>query len=104
MTLRILLGTIPAMEKETRVKNTFSREETEALLTQLIRLSDKDNQPAGRITRLPELPLTILEMAFSYAGLHSRKELAVSDLVLALRHTNLLSREVRDRAEEAFSI
>ncbi len=103
MTLDILLGTIPVIEADTRVKNIFSPEQTHNLLSTLIRLSDTGNQPEGRVTRLPELPLTILEMAFSYAALDSRTELSVSDLIQAVRHTNLLKKEVKIRAAEYFS-
>ncbi|MBQ9156483.1 MAG: ATP-dependent Clp protease ATP-binding subunit [Eubacterium sp.] len=101
-TMEILMGTIPSMEHETQVRNVFTREETEAVLTRLIELSDISNQPTGRITRLPELPLTLLEMAFSYAALDSRQELTRKDLVQAVLHTNLLTKEVRMKAEEYF--
>lgn len=104
MTMKILLGTIPSMEKDTKVRNAFSEELTRDLLNRLICLSDKNNQPSDMITRLPELPLTLLEMAFSYAALSSREKLEISDLVMAVRHTNLLSKEVRMKAEDYFVI
>lgn len=102
MTLEILLGTIPAIEQETQVSNPFSEKETTELLQRLIRLSARGNQPEERQTRLPELPLTLLEMAFSYAALDSRKSLSIEDFILSVRHTNLLSREVRQKAESFF--
>lgn len=102
MTLKILRGTLPSMEVRTRVYNGFSEEETLSVMTTLIRLSDKKNQPEGRITRLPELPLTLLEMAFSYAALESRKTLVIEDIIMAVRHTNLLTKEVRMKAENYF--
>lgn len=102
MTLQILLGTIPAIEQETKVSNPFSEEKTKELLLCLIQLSNRENQPEERQTRLPELPLTLLEMAFSYAALDSRKTLSIKDLVLSVRHTNLLTKEVRQKAEIYF--
>ena len=99
LTLEILTGTIPSMEEETRVINPFEQEQTKELLTALITLSDRKNQPVGRLTRLPELPLSILEMAFSYAALYGAKELAREHLILAIKHTNLLSKEIRMKAE-----
>lgn len=101
-TIRILEGTIPSIEYETKVKNTFSAEETRQLMEILINLSDKKNQPADRRTRRPELPLTLLEMAFSYAALHSRDHVERTDFVSAVRHTNLLRQDVRRKAEEYF--
>lgn len=102
-TIRILEGTIPSIEYETNVKNTFSAGETRQLMEILISLSDEKYQPADRRTRRPELPLTLLEMAFSYAALHSRGHVEQTDFVSAVRHTNLLRQDVRRKAEEYFS-
>ena len=100
LTLKILTGTIPSIEQETKVTNPFDEEKTRALLTTLIRLSDRKNQPENRITHLPELPLSILEMAFSYAALYSRDELSVTDLIRAVEHTNLLKKDIRMHAQD----
>lgn len=102
VTLRILTGTLPSIEHATKGKLTCSEEETRRLLQVLIHLSDPVFQPEDRRTRRPELPLTLLEMAFSYAALESRETVTVKDFVNAVRHTNLLKRTVKDRAEEYF--
>lgn len=101
-TLRILLGTIPAVEYETKVRNAFSQEVTIQILRTLIRLSSEDYQPQDKRTRRPELPLTLLEIAFSYAALQSRDTVSRDDFISAVRHSNLLKAEVKNSAEQYF--
>ena len=102
MTLQILKETLPSVEYETRVKNTFSAEKTNVILRTLIDLSTPENQPEDRRTRLPELPLTLMEIAFSYAALDSRTTVSQQDFAQAVRHTNLLKKEIRLKAEQYF--
>lgn len=102
-TLRILLGTIPAVEHETKVKNAFSEDKTIQILKTLIMLSSEKYQPLDKRTRKPELPLTLLEMAFSYAALQSRDTVSLDDFISAVRHSNLIKSEVKGKAEQYFS-
>lgn len=102
VTLDILIGTIPSIEYETKVKNHFSEEKLKQLLQILIQLSSVEYQPEDHRTRCPELPLTLLEMAFSYAALHSKEFISLEDFICAVRHTNLLKKEIRMHAEQYF--
>ena len=102
MTIEILKGTLPTIEYETKVKNPFSPTETIELLHTLVALSVPENQPEDRHTRRPELPLTLLEMAYSYAALDSRTTVSRKDFSRSVRHTNLLKKEIRTQAESFF--
>lgn len=95
LTLSILTGSIPAIEYETKVKNTFSAQDTEKLLRTLIAVSAPEYQAENQNTRRPELPLTLLEMAFSYAALIEKEYLTCEDIEKAVRHSNRLKKEVR---------
>ena len=95
LTLSILTGSIPAIEYETKVKNAFSTEDTEKILRALITISAPENQPETQTTKRPELPLTLLEMAFSYAALNERNVLSYEDVEQAVRHSNRLKKEYR---------
>ena len=95
LTLSILTGSIPAIEYETKVKNAFSTEDTEKILRALITISAPENQPETQTTKRPELPLTLLEMAFSYAALNERNILSHEDVEQAVRHSNRLKKEYR---------
>lgn len=95
LTLSILTGSIPAIEYETKVKNVFSTENTEKILRALITISAPENQPETQTTKRPELPLTLLEMAFSYAALNEKNELSYEDVEQAVRHSNRLKKEYR---------
>lgn len=95
LTLSILTGSIPAIEYTTKVKNGFSTQDTEKLLRTLISISAPQNQPETQPTKLPELPLTLLEMAFSYAALNEREFLSCEDIEKAVRHSNRLKKEIR---------
>ncbi len=95
MTMNILLGTIPSIEYETKVHSHLEDREMQCCLKSLILISTPENQPAGQETRLPELPLSILEMAYSYAALHRRDYLEKEDFIRAVRHSNRLTKEAR---------
>ena len=95
LTLSILLGSIPSIEYETKVHNTFSSDTTEKILRTLIAVSAPENQPEDLSTKRPELPLTLLEMAFSYAALNERISLSVQDINQAVQHSNRLRKEIR---------
>ena len=95
LTLSILYGSIPAIEYETKVHNAFSSDTTEKILRTLIAISSPENQPEDQSTKRPELPLTLLEMAFSYAALNERTTLSKQDIIQAIRHSNRLRKEIR---------
>ena len=95
LTLSILYGSIPAIEYETKVHNAFSSDTTEKILRTLIAISSPENQPEDQSTKRPELPLTLLEMAFSYAALNERTTLSKQDITQAIRHSNRLRKEIR---------
>ncbi|MFQ9748405.1 MAG: hypothetical protein ACLRYY_05300 [Anaerobutyricum soehngenii] len=54
-----------------------------------------ENQPEDQSTKRPELPLTLLEMAFSYAALNEQETLSKQDIIQAIRHSNRLRKEIR---------
>lgn len=95
LTLSILNGSIPSIEYETKVKNIFSADTTEQILRTLISISIPENQPDDQPTNRPELPLTLLEMAFSYAALSGKTALSYEDIEQAVRHSNRLKKEIR---------
>ena len=102
MTLEIMKGSIPSIEHDTKVKNRFSEEDTDRCLRALIRISAPENQPEGQLTRLPELPLSILEMAFAYAALNRRQELSPDDIKLAIQRSSRLTKEIRTKIDTYF--
>ena len=100
--LEIMEGSIPAISHATKVTNLFSREDTIRLLNILLEISSPDNQPDDLKTRWPELPLSLLEMAFSYAALASREVLQVEDFIHAVSHSNRLKNSVKKNAGKYF--
>ena len=100
--LEIMEGSIPAISQATKVMNPFSREDTRRLLSILLDISTIENQPEDLKTRWPELPLSLLEMAFSYAALASRQSLQVEDFIHAVSHSNRLKNSVKKDAGKYF--
>ncbi len=100
--LEIMEGSIPAISKATNVRNPFSPQDTRRLLTILLDISTPDNQPEDLKTRWPELPLSLLEMAFSYAALASRQIVQVEDFIHAVSHSNRLKKSVKRDAGKYF--
>ena len=95
LTLSILSGSIPSIEYETKVKNTFSANTPERILRTLISISMPENQPDDQPAKRPELPLTLLEMAFSYAALSGKTALSCEYIEQAVHHSNRLRKEIR---------
>ena len=95
LTLSIVSGSIPSIEYETKVKNTFSANTTERILRTLISISMPENQPDDQPAKRPELPLTLLEMAFSYAALSGKTALSCEYIEQAVHHSNRLRKEIR---------
>ncbi|MBR5047289.1 MAG: ATP-dependent Clp protease ATP-binding subunit, partial [Eubacterium sp.] len=102
--MEILEGSIPSISQATRVNNPFSEEETRRFLTILLDISLPDNQPEDLKTRWPELPLSLLEMAFSYAALASRDSLREEDFIRAVAHSNRLKNSVKKDAGKYFVV
>lgn len=94
-TKKILNGSIPRIEQETGVQYKFNPDETNIVLTHLIETSAKENQNSLFITSRPELPLTLLQIAFSYAALSSSKNLRVEDLYNSIYYEDKLNTEKR---------
>ena len=67
-----------------RHRHLQSEEGTSLVKSKLIR---------DQSTKRPELPLTLLEMAFSYAALNERTTLSKQDIIQAIRHSNRLRKE-----------
>ncbi len=97
MTLQILEESIPMIEHDTRVRNAFDRGETRIILKKLIEICDKKYQIEETMQNRPELPLTLLEMAFSYAALESRDTFSREDLVQAVKNSSCLKSECREQ-------
>lgn len=102
MVYDILVGTIPSIEQETKVRSSFDTPEMKAILERFIALSAAENQLEDHVTRMPELPLTLLEMAYSYAALDSRDDLSLEDCINSVRHSNQLKKDIRRKAAQYF--
>lgn len=98
VTKDILKGTIPLIENQTRVLYPFNEDTTNVVLHHLIEVSNRENQNSLFITSRPELPLTLLEMAFSYAALNSSKYLREEDIVNAIYYEERLSKDKREES------
>ena len=97
-TKKILVGSIPYYIEKTGVEYNFNDGDTDILMNHIIDSSDVENQKPDFITKRPEMPLTILEMAFSYAVLESSKELRVEDLYNSIYNEYKLKPEVREES------
>ena len=98
VTKDILKGTIPLIENQTRVLYPFNEDTTNVVLHHLIEVSNRENQNSLFMISRPELPLTLLEMAFSYAALNSSKYLREEDIVNAIYYEERL---LKDKREES---
>lgn len=94
-TISILYDTIPQMEALTLVKNDFSKDTMYKIINYIVKICDIKNQDPNLLLRRPELPLTILEMAFSYSALRSTDKVSLEDFINSILITPSLDKEKR---------
>lgn len=79
-TIRIMMGTLPKIEKQTGAKLKYSYYMQTAIMTFYVDLTSEYRRVYELGSRYPDCSLTILKQAFSYAVFDNRKEVNILDV------------------------
>ncbi len=84
-TVKILMGTIPKMEKQTGVKVKYNSYVTELLVKAIVSATSEFKRVYGIAAMYPDVALSVLSQAFSTALYNNKKEADVSDFYMAIK-------------------
>ena len=86
-TVGILMGTLPKIEKKTGAKLLYSPFVQEKIMTFLTELTSEYRRIYEIGSRYPDIALTLLQQAFSYAVFDNRNEVNIFDIQKAIQNT-----------------
>jgi len=93
-TVKILLGTIPKLEHKTGAKMKYTPFIQEKIMQFIVDLTSEYRRVYEFSARYPDISLTILQQAFSYAIFDNRKEVTIRDVKKAIGNTKLVYPDV----------
>lgn len=102
LTIQIMVGTLPKIEKETGVKLNYSSYEIELLLSFLTDMTSQYKRVYEINTRYPDCALTLLKQVFSFAQFDNRNVINMMDFENAIMGTHLVYQDVKDKEIESF--
>ena len=84
-TTKILMGSIPKMEKQTGVKIKYNEYVTELLVRAIVSATSEFKRVYGLAAMYPDVALSVLSQVFSTALYNNKKEADVSDFYNAIK-------------------
>lgn len=84
-TVKILMGTLPKIEKQTGAKFKYNEYVTEQLITSIVSATSEFKRVYGLAAMYPDVSLSILTQAFSYALFDNRELVEVIDVYNAIK-------------------
>lgn len=86
-TVAILLGTLPKIEKKTGAKLLYSPFVQQKIMTFITELTSEYKRIYEIGSRYPDIALTLLQQAFSYAVFDNRDQVNIHDIKKAIQNT-----------------
>ena len=93
-TIKILTGTLPKFEKKTGAKMKYTPFIQEKIMAFIVDLTSEFKRVYEFSVRYPDVALTILQQAFSYAVFDNKKEVDIRDVKKAIQNTKLVYPDV----------
>ena len=93
-TIKILTGTLPKFENKTGVKMKYTPFIQEKIMAFIVDLTSEFKRVYEFSARYPDVALTIVQQAFSYAAFDNRKEVDIRDFKKAIQNTKLVYPDV----------
>lgn len=84
-TVKILMGTIPKLEKQTGVKMKYNEYVTGLLVKAVVSATSEFKRVYGIAAMYPDVALSVLSQAFSTALYYNKKEVDVEDFYTAIK-------------------
>ena len=86
-TIKILMGTFPKIEKKTGVKLKYTPFVQQQIMGFIVDFTSEFKRVYEIGSRYPDIALTLLQQAFSYAVFDNRKEVTINDIQKALENS-----------------
>lgn len=93
-TIEIMMGTLPKLEKTTGVMMKYAKYTKELIMGFLVDCTDEYKRVYEINSRYPDVSLTLLKSAFSFAVYDNRKEVTIFDFEKAIESTKLVYPDV----------
>lgn len=94
MVIQIMMGTYPKFEKKMGLKLKYTDFIKETIMTFITDATSEFKRVYETSVRYPDIALTILQQAFSYAAFDNRKEVTIRDIRKAIQTTKLIYPDV----------
>ena len=102
--VKVLLGTIPKFEKKMGVKMGYTDFQQEKLYEWVVKHTVEENRIYEVQNRYPDICLTIISSAFSYALFENAPEVKIRHFYLAMKNTNTIYPDRIAKALEDFKV
>ena len=93
-TIKILMGTIPKIEKNTGAKLKYSRYVQSEIMAFIVDITSEYKRVYGVGSRYPDICLTLLSQAFSHAIFDNRNEVDINDIRDAISNSKSIYPDV----------
>ena len=103
-TVRILIGTLPKIEKNTGAKLKYSDFIKVEIMTFIVDITSEYKRVYGIGSRYPDICLTLLSQAFSQAVFNKRNEVNILDIRNAIKNSKNIYQDVIDKELKNFDI
>lgn len=102
--VKVLMGTYPKFEKEMGVKFKYTIFQLERIFKWIVDNTTEYKRIYEVQNRYPDICLTIVSSAFSYAVFENSPYVTYSHLYLAMKNTNTIYNDAKDAAIEDFKV
>ena len=102
--VKILMGTIPKLEKQIGVKINYQPFVTEKIMAFIVNMTDEYKRVYEIASRYPDICLTIVANAFTYALYDNRKIVSIKDFYKAICNAKNIYEDVKVKEIENFKV
>ena len=93
-TIKILVGTLPKFEKKLNVRMKYTPFIQEKIMAFIVDITSEYKRVYEYSARYPDIALTIVQQAFSYAVFDNKSEVGIRDFKKAIQNTKLVYPDV----------
>ncbi len=93
-TIKIMMGTLPKLEYKTHAKMKYTSFIQEKIMAFIVDITSEFKRVYEFSARYPDISLTILQQAFSYAVFDNKNEVGIRDVKKAIQNTKLVYPDV----------
>ncbi len=101
-TIQILVGSLPKFEYKTGAKMKYTPFIQEKIMAFIVDITSEFKRVYEFSARYPDISLTIVQQAFSYAVFDNRKEVTIRDFKKAIQNTKLVYPDVIKKELDRF--